>query len=94
MQNRGACKKTRRISIHAGCEVFRGLGWVGLEPTTNALKGHCSTIELPTREVREVIATAVSFNMEKYEHAFWCLVRVTGGRIDSAPTSGALLTIG
>ena len=26
-----------------------GLGWVGLEPTTNALKGRCSTIELPTR---------------------------------------------
>ncbi len=25
------------------------MGWVGLEPTTNALKGHCSTIELPTR---------------------------------------------
>ncbi len=25
------------------------LGWVGLEPTTNALKGRCSTIELPTR---------------------------------------------
>ncbi len=29
--------------------LFRGLGWVGLEPTTNALKGRCSTIELPTR---------------------------------------------
>jgi hypothetical protein len=30
------------------------LGWVGLEPTTNALKGRCSTIELPTRqETRE-----------------------------------------
>jgi hypothetical protein len=26
------------------------VGWVGLEPTTNALKGRCSTIELPTRE--------------------------------------------
>jgi hypothetical protein len=24
------------------------LGWVGLEPTANALKGRCSTIELPT----------------------------------------------
>jgi hypothetical protein len=24
------------------------MGWVGLEPTTNALKGRCSTIELPT----------------------------------------------
>jgi hypothetical protein len=29
---------------------IRELGWVGLEPTTNALKGRCSTIELPTRE--------------------------------------------
>ena len=28
------------------------LGWVGLEPTTNALKGRCSTIELPTRKLR------------------------------------------
>jgi hypothetical protein len=26
------------------------VGWVGLEPTTNALKGRCSTIELPTRQ--------------------------------------------
>jgi hypothetical protein len=25
------------------------LGWAGLEPATNALKGRCSTIELPTR---------------------------------------------
>lgn len=25
------------------------MGGVGLEPTTNALKGRCSTIELPTR---------------------------------------------
>lgn len=25
------------------------MGRVGLEPTTNALKGRCSTIELPTR---------------------------------------------
>ena len=35
------------------CECLRGLGWVGLEPTTNALKGRCSTIELPTRERRK-----------------------------------------
>ena len=27
-----------------------GVGWEGLEPSTNALKGRCSTIELPTRE--------------------------------------------
>jgi hypothetical protein len=26
------------------------LGRVGLEPTTNTLKGYCSTIELPTLE--------------------------------------------
>ena len=25
-----------------------GLGWAGLEPAANALKGRCSTIELPT----------------------------------------------
>ncbi len=25
------------------------VGWEGLEPSTNALKGRCSTIELPTR---------------------------------------------
>ncbi len=29
----------------------KALGWVGLEPTTNALKGRCSTIELPTRSI-------------------------------------------
>jgi hypothetical protein len=33
------------------------LGWVGLEPTTNALKGRCSTIELPTR--REVSSESI-----------------------------------
>lgn len=25
------------------------MGWVGFEPTTNALKGHCSSTELPTQ---------------------------------------------
>ena len=30
------------------------LGWAGLEPATNALKGRCSTIELPTRAGRNV----------------------------------------
>ena len=30
--------------------VIWKVGWVGLEPTTNALKGRCSTIELPTRK--------------------------------------------
>ena len=31
----------------------RKVGWVGLEPTTNALKGRCSTIELPTRNLED-----------------------------------------
>lgn len=30
--------------------LWEGVGWEGLEPSTNALKGRCSTIELPTRE--------------------------------------------
>jgi hypothetical protein len=34
----------RSVQFH-----FSRVGWVGLEPTTNALKGRCSTIELPTR---------------------------------------------
>ena len=29
--------------------MSREVGWEGLEPSTNALKGRCSTIELPTR---------------------------------------------
>jgi hypothetical protein len=29
--------------------IIEGVGWAGLEPATNALKGRCSTIELPTR---------------------------------------------
>ena len=31
------------------CGLCGGVGWEGLEPSTNALKGRCSTIELPTR---------------------------------------------
>ncbi len=30
------------------CTHFKLVGWVGLEPTANGLKGHCSTTELPT----------------------------------------------
>src|SRR6185436_21182716 len=30
--------------------VGRMVGWVGIEPTTTALKGRCSTAELPTRD--------------------------------------------
>lgn len=29
------------------------MGWVGFEPTTNALKGHCSSTELPTHKLKE-----------------------------------------
>ncbi len=50
----------------ANPESFRGcsrarqygdqiVGWVGLEPTANALKGRCSTIELPTRAKLQVL---------------------------------------
>jgi hypothetical protein len=38
------------IIITALPAALTGMGWVGLEPTTNALKGRCSTIELPTRQ--------------------------------------------
>ena len=31
------------------CGPCGEVGWEGLEPSTNALKGRCSTIELPTR---------------------------------------------
>ena len=40
----------RRESEYAVFEEKAGVGWEGLEPSTNALKGRCSTIELPTRE--------------------------------------------
>ena len=48
----GSRKIKRRIlspSILFSNVVEEKMGWVGLEPTTNALKGRCSTIELPTR---------------------------------------------
>ena len=41
--------------IHADNRVKSGMGWAGLEPATNALKGRCSTIELPTRLRQEKI---------------------------------------
>lgn len=40
---------------YRGCEK---MGGVGLEPTTNALKGRCSTIELPTRQ-GSVVSNAI-----------------------------------
>ncbi len=33
------------------------MGWVGFEPTTNALKGHCSSTELPTQSPPDEIRT-------------------------------------
>ena len=44
----GARKLAEPIFM-GGCECLSGVGWEGLEPSTNALKGRCSTIELPTR---------------------------------------------
>src|SRR5436190_18649152 len=35
-----------RVSMR--CKTFEVVGRVGLEPTTNGLKGRCSTTELPT----------------------------------------------
>jgi hypothetical protein len=41
------------------------LGWEGLEPSTNALKGRCSTIELPTPEQStESIANSPRCNLK------------------------------
>ena len=41
----------RRAFIHQDFRTFQRVGWEGLEPSTNALKGRCSTVELPTRTV-------------------------------------------
>lgn len=30
--------------------IRKVVGWEGFEPTTNGLKGHCSTVELPTQK--------------------------------------------
>jgi hypothetical protein len=47
------------------------LGWVGLEPTTNALKGRCSTIELPTRQETSSESITKSLRCNRnLEHAF------------------------
>ena len=42
-------KKPAELDFMRVCKSGRGVGWEGLEPSTNALKGRCSTIELPTR---------------------------------------------
>jgi hypothetical protein len=48
------CSTARRVASREAPRVFESrmkfMGWVGLEPTTNALKGRCSTVELPTRQ--------------------------------------------
>src|SRR5581483_11794060 len=36
--------------VHRHASYGWEMGWAGLEPATNALKGRCSTIELPTRK--------------------------------------------
>jgi hypothetical protein len=67
-QRRSHERSTRRVS--AGTDFrdrIKYLGWVGLEPTTNALKGRCSTIELPTprRETSsETILKSVGCNLK------------------------------
>jgi hypothetical protein len=38
-----------RTTARREAEAMIKVGWLGLEPRTNALKGRCSTIELPTR---------------------------------------------
>ena len=47
-------KKPAELGFMRVCQCLRGLGWEGLEPSTNALKGRCSTIELPTRKRRKI----------------------------------------
>src|SRR5262252_5158486 len=45
----------RAVSLTTGFVrhvVGQMVGWVGIEPTTTALKGRCSTAELPTRTRR------------------------------------------
>ena len=42
-------KKPAELDFMRVCGLCGGVGWEGLEPSTNALKGRCSTIELPTR---------------------------------------------
>ena len=38
------------------------VGWVGFEPTTNGLKGRCSTPELPSRYVIDSTRTLFAVN--------------------------------
>ena len=47
------------------------MGWVGLEPTTNALKGRCSTIELPTQGKRSATVSLKRIVASGFEGGFW-----------------------
>ena len=47
------------------------LGWVGLEPTTNALKGRCSTIELPTLGKRSGKVSLKRIVASGFEGSLW-----------------------
>jgi hypothetical protein len=49
LRERASWQIATRSCIHAFPQLLQRMGWLGLEPRTNALKGRCSTIELPTR---------------------------------------------
>ena len=39
-------KKPAELDFMRVCGLCWGVGWEGLEPSTNALKGHCLQIEI------------------------------------------------
>ena len=43
------CKCRGLFSLGRRLIIPSEMGWEGFEPSTNALKGHCSTTELPTQ---------------------------------------------
>src|ERR1700739_3063841 len=57
------------------------MGWVGLEPTTNALKGRCSTIELPTLGKRSGTVSLKRIVASGFEHHATENGAVTRGRV-------------
>ncbi len=46
------------------------MGRVGFEPTTNALKGHCSTTELPTHDIKREVCVESRMATSKPEPNF------------------------
>ena len=46
------------------------MGRVGFEPTANALKGHCSTTELPTRNLKREVCVESRMATSKPEPNF------------------------